>query len=257
MGGGNRSPFLRKILKKILRKILTYSSRFSPLHPLHKHNFNSSFHSGGILIEFAFSIPILIVLLLFVCDHYRYYELKSKVKAGAYFAAAMIQQLNNAKTDKQLTLSDLVRITYASSLNLFHTNSMFNPWPLGLYQAGEYFWVKRINQNSYQLQYCWSTTYNWNRDKSPDKMDKSFGSVYTMTASEVEEKYPNLICHKDGEERLLIGCVYKKAYNSIKSKLGLFLIEPGSKVRSDIHGVCFDYYMVITPKPGLFPVRNE
>ena len=67
--GGGVFAFLRKILR-------LYTS-----------------HKGGILIEFTFSIPICIFLLFFVADHYRFYELKSKVKTSTYLVSSMIQQL--------------------------------------------------------------------------------------------------------------------------------------------------------------------
>ena len=90
------------------------------------HKGNTYYHHGGILIEFAFSIPIMIILLLFVHDHYRFYELKSKLKSSAYLVASMIQQLSNTRSDKQLTSTDLAHIVYASCLNLFHSNSVFS-----------------------------------------------------------------------------------------------------------------------------------
>ncbi|MBQ7673933.1 MAG: hypothetical protein IJT36_05345 [Alphaproteobacteria bacterium] len=69
----------------------------------------------------------MIILILFACDHYHIHELQNKLKAPAYLAASIVQ-IANTRTDKQLTLNDLVRITYASCLNLFHTNTMFTPW---------------------------------------------------------------------------------------------------------------------------------
>lgn len=70
----------------------------------------------------------------------------------------MVQQLGNSKSDKTLTKNDLARVAYASGLNFFHTNTMFNPWPFGIYYAVNYVWVKRINSNSYQFQHCYVTT---------------------------------------------------------------------------------------------------
>ena len=107
------------------------------VHRIMHHHTTAShkryYHHGGILIEFAFSIPIIILLLLFVNDHYRFYELRNKIKSSAYLAASMLQQLGNTRTDKQLTSSNLSRISYVSCLNFFHTNTMFKPWSLGIY----------------------------------------------------------------------------------------------------------------------------
>ena len=97
-------------------------------------NIHSDSHSGGILIEFAFSIPILIILLLFACKHYRFFELRDKLKASTYLVANMIQQITNTKVDKQI----LNRIAYASCLNLFHINFRFYALSFGNMYAMSY-----------------------------------------------------------------------------------------------------------------------
>ena len=109
-------------------------------------------YTGGILIEFTFSIPVCIILLFFVNDHYRLHELKNKLKSSSYLIASIIQQLKNSSTEKQLSLADFAKITYAGCLNLFHTNSMFKPWPLGISFNVGYYWVKRENTDSYKYQ---------------------------------------------------------------------------------------------------------
>lgn len=204
-------------------------------------------YSGGILIEFAFSIPILILLLFFTSDHYRIYELKDKLRASAYLTATMIQQLSNTRENKQLTHTDLARIAYASCLNLFHTNSMFYPWPLGIFFAIDYTWVKRIDSDKYYVKKSWATTQSGN---SPSNMTKSTGNAWATTnMSSVELTHSDLICHKDGDERLLIECFYRpNDFN--KTKFGLFIIDP------KFDNYKFVYRLVITPKPGLFPVKD-
>ncbi len=210
---------------------------------------------GGILIEFAFSIPILISLLFFVCDHYRFYELKNKLKSSAYLAASMVQQLTNTRIDKQLTVNDLRRITYACCLNLFHTNAMFDPYPLGIYFSIGFNYVKKLNNGNYLFQNCWSTTYG----TSPNTMDKYFAETREISKDEVRSISPDLICDTIGEERLQIAASYKSAYATVKNKLGLFILEPKHKGgwASGQHAYLFEYSPVITPKPGLFPVKNE
>ena len=203
-------------------------------------------HKGGILIEFTFSIPVCIILLFFVNDHYRIYELKNKLKSSAYLAASMVQQLGNTRTNKQLTHKDLARISYASCLNLFHTNSMFSPYPLGIYFAIDYDWVKKIEANKYQHKQCWGTTSG----TSPQNMSNSSGNaISTKTEEKIEAIHSDLVCNGIGEEKLLISCYYRKVGGSFnKSKLGLFIMDP------QFGAYDFKYKIIITPKPGLFPV---
>ena len=197
---------------------------FNNLHSTHNH--------GGILIEFAFSIPILIILLLFACDHYRYYELKDKIKASVYLAASMVQQLGNTRTNKQLTPEDFGRITFASGMNFFHGNTMFDPWPLGIYYVVDCFWVKRINNNNYQFQECAGSSA---RDGIPPaKMGRCY-AVSTIDLATVKSMHPDLECNKDGEERVLVECTYKRKYKAAfnKSQLGFFILNPQTTTSVD------------------------
>ena len=215
----------------------------------HRHN------KGGILIEFAFSIPILISLLFFINDHYRFHELKDKVKSSAYLAASMIQQINNNKSDKQLTKSDMGRIAFASCLNLFHNLTMFRPYPLGIFFLARFYYVRRIDGNNYQYQHCYVTTGRGG-SVTMDAMNSWFDATVIKNQNEIKSIHPNLICNRDGDERLLIKCWYDNPSQNIypynKSKLGLFLLNAKFGENGN-----FSHTLVISPKPGLFPGKNE
>ena len=215
------------------------------------------YYHGGILIEFAFSIPILISLLFFINDHYRFYELQNKVKSSAYLVASIIQQIGNTRTDKQLTKYDFGRIAYASGLNFFHTGAMFTPYPFGIYYAVCFFWVKRINENSYQYQKSHGTTSS--AGTSPAEINQNCSRLQTKTKKEITEMHHDLICDNDGDEKLLIEVSYRKNsryYN--RNKLGFFILEP--KIQSSLDGINNSFFkciLIITPKPGLFPAKVE
>lgn len=206
-------------------------------------------HKGGILIEFTFSIPVCITLLLFVSDHYRFYELKNKIRTSAYLLGSIIQQIANTRTNKQLTKADLNRATFASCLNFFHTKSMFYPWPFGIYYVARFHYVKRESDNNYKYNY-WECSIGSNAKSVDAWMWNSKLTSANKSSNEIEAIHPDLICYKNGEERLLITCFYgaTKNTNFTKSKLGLFLLEPKFNLDGN-----FVYKFVITPKPGLFP----
>lgn len=190
-------------------------------------------------------------------DHYRFYELQNKAKTSAYLAASMIQQLKNTKSDKQLTKEDFVRITFASCLNFFHTNTMFKPYPFGIYYSVSYEWVKRINSNSYQFQHNFA--YTKAEATSPMTMTGICGSIQTIMQAAVEAKNPDQVCNKDGDERVCIEACYKQYDNSFnKSQLGFFILTPKThKGIDDTTNCLFTYQVVTTPKPGLFPGKNQ
>lgn len=210
-------------------------------------------HKGGILIEFTFSIPICIALLFFVNDHYRFYELKNKVRTSTYLIASMIQHVANTRSDKQLTKGDIGRIAYASCLNFFHTNTMFSPHPFGLYYVANIYYVKRVNGDNYQFQKSYGTTYS---ATTPSKMGKA-DDVSSKTLAQIEDIDKDLVCDKDGDERLLIECFYrKKQFN--KNMLGLFVLDPPTNRSIDgMTNNVFINRLIITPKPGLFPVKES
>ena len=89
-------------------------------------------------------------------------------------------------------------------------------------------------------------------------MNQNCKSIVTKSLSEIESAHPDLVCNKDGDERVLIEVIYRKAIGFDKKKLGFFLLEPQvSKPALDNNSNnAFIYYLVITPKPGLFPARN-
>ena len=190
----------------------------------------------------------MISLLFFVLDHYRFYELKDKVKASAYLIASMIQQLANTRTNKQLTKQDLNRIVYASSFNFFHINSMFNPWPFGVYISVCFWHLKRENSNNYKYHRWLCSTGGGGKTFSENGMWNDPLTSQNKSLTDVQKLHPDLVCNTDGDEKLLISVSYgiTNATKFTKSKLGFFILEPD----------CwrdFTYKIIITPKPGLFP----
>ncbi|MBQ7674624.1 MAG: hypothetical protein IJT36_09010 [Alphaproteobacteria bacterium] len=200
---------------------------------------------------------MLISLLFFLSDHYRIYELKNKIKTSTYLYASMMQQISNMEIEKTLKLNDLKRIFWASGFNFFHGSSAFYPYPLGIYCLSRLHYVKKKNKSEYDYQLIrLSTGYNGIFSSPTKRINHLRTDVNTKTSNEIETIHPDLICDRDGDERLLIEYWYGKTDYS-KSKLGFFIIDPhlgGNAATTDI-GV-FSYRLVIVPKPGLFPVIN-
>ena len=251
-GGGNSNSLKTKYKKE------PYNKTQSLFHLFHIHLFRKLIHHsqyGSILIEFAFSIPIIILLLFFANDHFRIYELQNKLKTSAYLATSMFQQITNIRSDKQLTSNDIARIAYASCLNFFHTNTMFYPWQFGIFYSIDFFWVKRENENKYQYQNGWGSL---ERGNSPLSIAKSGSNTTTKTLSQIVQLHPDLVCDNDGDERVLFVSAYRMKNNFNKSKLSFFMLNP--KMIRDKFGrteILINYMLVIVPKPGLFPIRNE
>ncbi len=169
----------------------------------------------------------------------------------------MVQQIANTRTDKQLTLNDLARITYASCLNLFHTNTMFTPWPFGISFSINFYHYKRLSSDSYQWQGAGAST---EQGTYPLNIWKGGNAIRTLNKSQVVNHHPDLVCDRDGDERLYIDCAYRRMPNFDKSKIGLYILDPqlvkGGLYIGHIYPALLYYKIVITPKPGLFPVKK-
>ena len=152
------------------------------------------------------------------------------------------------------------KIVFAGSLNLFHTNSMFYPYPLGITPYAYFQYVKRVESNKYNYQAFWINANN--NSSSPATLD---GGGYadestTKTLSQIIDIHPDLECHKDGNERLLINYWFgAMCGNESSSKLGLLIMKPkwGSRGYSLDNKGSFSYVLIITPKPGLFPLKKD
>ena len=174
----------------------------------------------------------------------------------------MLQQISNNRTNKQITIKDIRNISYASCLNFFHTTTMFDQYPFGIYYVAHFYYVKRISSDSYQYQKSYGATdHSTSLENMKNIVAGSGDGVSTIRSAQVEAMHPDLICQNDDEERVLIDCNYGKVnwgseqFN--KSKLGFFILNP-SNVKS-VDGRtnnAFVYQLVITPKPGLFPVKK-
>ena len=166
----------------------------------------------------------------------------------------MIQQVGNTKNSKQLTHSDIQRISYASCLNFFSTNKMFK-FQFGVYYSMNCYWVKRINNDNYQFQECYANTGS---GIAPSEMSYAVFGTSSKTLKQIQEIHSDLICNKDGDERLIIECAYRW-YGKVqrKKELGFFILTPPLILGLNKNNPsAFLYQIVITPKPGLFPATQ-
>ncbi len=132
---------------------------------------------------------------------------------------------------------------------------MFYPWPLGIYYLVNFHYVQRENNNKYN--HCYYYVAIENRGEGLNAIGYHHESS-KKTFAEIEEINSELLCEKDNEERLLIRCYYGSTKNTkpTKEKLGFLVISPTSYYANTFDTVKFKFQLVITPKPGLFPVIN-
>lgn len=110
---------------------------------------------GAILIEFAFSVPVLIILLYFVMDGPLAYRISMKLQKIAELTAQMICNVHGTTIEK-LTISDLKDISAAAGITLTSRKgtiaSPLTNYPF--YLSTYVFCVTGIGSNKFRI--------NWN-----------------------------------------------------------------------------------------------
>ena len=164
------------------------------------------------------------------------------------------------RENKQITLTDITRIGYASGLNFFtNSENRFTPFLHGIYYTLIGYYVKRISSNSYYVQSFYTTSSSGNYWGNTGRNCDS--SASTKSLSEIEDIDKSLVCDKDEDERVVIEYAYRRVNwgNSQykKHKLGLFLINPPIRTSIDKRpNDFFNYRIIFTPKSGIFPVKK-
>lgn len=83
--------------------------------------------SGGVLVEFALAIPLLVAILYFTIDIPRYQLMKTRMKNASYYACSMIQNISQVRANKTITKRDLKIISTSSFMNYFNGLRQFVP----------------------------------------------------------------------------------------------------------------------------------
>lgn len=205
------------LVRKWSCRILAYLRKFCGV-------FNQNYR-GGVLIEFAFSIPVCIILLFFACDHYRFFELRNKVRTSSFLLASMLQNYGNVKNTKELTIDSMKSLIVVSAYNFFHTGSMFYPYPFGLSWAGTISYVKKLSADSYYLQqYNLDTnigdTDSRNLPRLADRITCTRSSGKNINTIQLLDISEDLAIDKVNGEKIVIDVAFKAVGDKGDSPIG-------------------------------------
>lgn len=81
---------------------------------------------GAVLLEFAFSIPVLILLLMGLHDVFVISHMQDKSRLVAHEMASMLQNISQNREDKKITQDDIKRITCAAYLSIYPGTTMYS-----------------------------------------------------------------------------------------------------------------------------------
>lgn len=136
---------------------------------------------GGVLIEFAFGIPILILMLYFCFDVPSAYRLMHKLNTSSRIAATMLMNINLHQLDKRITkqtLEEIVKI-----LAIYFSGNVKNslPYNLSLYVTC----VQGNGRNSFST--IWSGAANINLKNRSVTSSEAFNNMANIVGAEFSQ----------------------------------------------------------------------
>lgn len=215
---------LRSYLKKVLLSLPLLKSR----------------NEGVVLIEFAVCMPVFILILQLMLDHYRFYELKSKIRSAAYLAASMVQNISNCRESQKLTQADFKNICRACSLVIANKENWGNSL-FALKMQVNYLKKSSSTENK-GYKFCVSTTRC---------SGSSFGEYEPADTTDIT-------IDNVGDEIVKIRAFLYPASGSSGGsfkQMNFQLMSPEVKGNENAKNP-FEYTVTFTPKPGIMDLTH-
>ena len=225
-------------------------------------------NKGGILVEFALSIPFLVSILYFSLDVPKRSLMETKMKNTTFFAISMIQNISQNRANNVITKHDLEFIITTSFMNIFRGLEQFNlindpndrnPWGLSYI-----YYVKGLPDGKASTIWRWDSRpllSSPSRDSITYTTDTDCSTVRYKTNVDPDQIHKDLII-SDGDVKIIVETIYAVTYDNsstdddsdihdtINRTLGFYLIKPRSL--SAVQWTFFSTVTIFTPRPGLF-----
>lgn len=255
---------------------MPYGGGYDDLSPknnrLNQYNFIRKSKKGAILVEFAFAVPILFSLVLYIYDLSKMKRIQSQISFMSNIMVNVIQNVSQNRINKRITQKDLNYARYLAGLVYFpglsHYCTETNELPLGICIVFFVYYVKGTAHNKCKV--IWRLDGH-STAKSPDNSPPTLfdgdsdWSIVNSSNGELSSSsvYKSLTIEKD-EVKILLELHFNAlpsyiASNgkpwgnvSLSQRFGLFLISPKSCSKSSSIYSYFNTVTIFTPKPGLF-----
>lgn len=177
---------------------------------------------GVILIEFAFAIPIFLILIYYLHDLPKMRLMQRKMQFVAYEIATILQNIaeQKATTDAPcITGYDVLSAMRIAYLSIYFGNTMNstsssrNRFPLGHFPYVGMYYLKGNGHNQYQK--LWYTLAHGGAINIYDSTPYEKWNIYCLplntTAATADSFHPSLTI-ENGERKLLIACCLYYTY---------------------------------------------
>lgn len=166
---------------------------------------------GAILIEFAFAIPVFLVLIYYIHDLPKQKLMQRKMQFVAYETAAILQSMavQRSAEGKLITLEDIKKAPRLSYLSFYPGNTMLNEnfdgSPLGYFPRIQVYYAVGTGVNRGKVVWIIGT----NRDYSSQvhSTDSTYTALLSCKGVELEASsiYPSLKINRD-EVKIIVEC---------------------------------------------------
>ena len=229
---------------------------------------------GVILIEFAFCMPVLIILLFYINDLVRIKRYYSQTEFVGQQMANMIQNISQNREDKSVKLKDIARISYLAWLSVYPGNTRF--WQ-GSDEIRHFGHIGQTMIYYVQANNDGTASCRWRLFGRNDTINHYLAVYYTdnkgspvryKTNVAPSEIYPSLKIEPgrdpEHDKIIIVTSLYRKPSFttpdgkslSNKQAFGLYLTEPKHLNENTNIWYFFGSVVIFTPKLGLFDPDN-
>ncbi len=231
-------------------------------------------NKGAILIEFAFTIPLLLVIILYIYDINKFSYIKNCIKTATYYGVNIIQNISQNRTNKKLTKNDFINLSRTLILSLPISQAMIqNKYKSQLYIITTMTLIEGITNDKCKVKWSIFTDFNEgqitkyvsNNNANTD-ITGTWASVlnyrYGCTAKINQEIISTTLFHdlhiKKGEIKAILEISFYNNHTgrtkNIEELLETKLLKlPSLKGLGDTY---FNTHVIFSPKAGIFDIST-
>lgn len=195
---------------------------------------------GGVLVEFAISIPVLISVLYFSFDLPKHKELINRMKFATYCGVNMIQNISKKRASKKITKIDLAEVAFSVGLPIWKAGHKWmcnnsNLYPLGQQVIMNVFYIKGTGSNNCKIVWHRGVFSHMHNGRKYPSYTTSFSNSTLYSRFSVGSSYsaskihPDLKNIKKDEVKILLE-VNVHSRPSLKRRSGMYAWGVSSSV---------------------------
>ena len=238
---------------------------------LNQKTFIKNLAKGAILVEFAFAVPILFVIIYYLLDLAKIKQYDSRMEFVVRQMAQILQLVSNGRPITQKHIKYAVGAAYLSfypGTALYSTSGATGPYYGPGFAHGKIYYVVCDNGGKASVQWCmqWQLGGGTSRGTDPNSIavssitEDARSLIRTKLSVTPSEIYPPLSMNPGEKKIILEAFIYfapntgyqkvgGKSWGSVQNEFGFYIISPKPARTTEFY---FDKVVMFSPRPGLF-----